>query len=364
MGPLENIRIIEMAGIGPGPFAGMMFADMGAQVIVIDRLGDTQTPTFKVDINRRGKKSIILDLNSDQDRDILLQIIEKSDALFEGFRPGVMEKHDLGPDECLKRNPKLVYGRMTGWGQDGPLAGAAGHDINYIALSGALYSMGRAGQPPEIPLNLIGDYGGGAMMLVSGMLAALLESRTSGKGQVVDVSMVEGSSLLMSLFHSLKASGLWSGERGNNFLDGGTHFYGTYETSDGKYISLGAVEKPFMKIFMEKAGLEEKWLENHMNSERWEDLKKDLRQIFKSKSQKEWCDLLEGTDACFAPVLPFWQASDHPHNQARGSFIDVDGISQPAPAPRFSRTQGTVQHGPVTADADRKSIFEELGIKA
>lgn len=362
MGPLQGIRILELVGLGPAPFAGMMLADMGAEVIAVDRLEAGDAPTLKVDINRRGKRSIILDLKAEKDRDIFLKLCETSDALIEGFRPGVMEKLGLGPDVCLERNPKLIYGRMTGWGQDGPLSKAAGHDINYIALSGALYSMGDKDTPPSVPLNLVGDYGGGGMMLAFGLVSALLESKSSGKGQVVDVSMVEGSSLLMSVFHSLKASGLWVEARGVNLLDGAAHFYGTYETSDGEYISLGALEISFMRILVDKAGLDADFLKDHANPAKWKGLRQKLETLFKSRSQQQWCDLLEGSDACFAPVLPFWQAADHPHNIARNSFIEVDGLSQPAPSPRFSRTAPEVIHGPIEAGQDTEEILKELGL--
>jgi len=362
MGPLKGIRIIEMVGLGPGPFAGMMLADMGAEVIAVDRPDTGDAPQLKVDINRRGKRSIQLDLKKEKDRAVLLKLCETADALFEGFRPGVMEKLGLGPDICMARNPRLIYGRMTGWGQDGPLASAAGHDINYIALSGALYGMGDKDRPPMVPLNLVGDYGGGAMMLAFGLVSALLESKTSGKGQVIDVSMVEGSSLLMSVFHSLKASGLWGAARGANLLDGAAHFYGSYETLDQKYISLGALERPFMQILVDKAGLDAAFIQDHLKPEKWPELRQKLEILFKSRSQKEWCDLLEGSDACFAPVLPFWQAQDHAHNQTRGSFVEIDGLIQPAPSPRFSRTKAEVSHGPVKAGQHTDDILKELGM--
>lgn len=362
MGVLEGIKIIELVGLGPGPFAGMMLADMGAEVIVIDRMEKGSAPAFPIDLNRRGKKSIILDLKSEQGRDIFLDICADADALLEGYRPGVMEKMGLGPDICLERNPKLVYGRMTGWGQTGPLAQSAGHDLNYIALSGALHSMGMKNQSPFVPLNLIGDYGGGAMMLAFGILCALLECKKSGKGQAVDVSMVEGSSLLMTLFHSLKASDMWVFDRQANFLDGGAHFYDCYECLDGKYISIGAIELPFMKILIEKAGLPKSWIDGHMDPTKWPDRKKIMVALFKEKSQSDWCDLLEGTDACFAPVLPFWEAHLHPHNDHRKSFIEKEGIMQPAPAPRFSRTKGNIKWGPVKAGHHSQEILANLGL--
>lgn len=359
MGPLAGYRIIEVVGIGPGPFAGMMFADMGAEVIAVDRPG-TSGADLTVDINRRGKRSIELDLKSDDGKATFLKLCETADALFEGYRPGVMEKLGLGPDEVAAANPKLVYGRMTGWGQTGPLAQTAGHDINYIALSGALHAMGPAGAPPVAPLNLVGDYGGGGMMLAFGLVCALLEAQKSGKGQVVDVSMVEGSSALMSIFHSLMASHRWAPMRGINLLDGGAHFYGTFETKDGEYVAFGAIEPQFMQVFIDKAGLDKSWMQKHLNPGEWAALKAELTGIFKSKSLTEWKDLLDGTDACFAPVIPFWEAHKHPHNQARSSFIEVDGVTQPAPTPKFSRTSPEVRHGPAQKGGDTDAILAEF----
>ncbi|TNE62350.1 MAG: CoA transferase [Alphaproteobacteria bacterium] len=363
MGPLTGIRIIELVGMGPGPFAGMMLADMGADVIAIDRMG-ADGMSLKVDINRRGKRSVKLDLKSDAGKAALLKLAESADALFEGFRPGVMEKLGLGPDEMLAANPKLVYGRMTGWGQTGPLAHTAGHDINYIALAGALHAMGPAGSVPTPPLNLVGDYGGGGMMLAFGLVCAILEARTSGKGQVVDVSMVEGASVLMSLFHSLMASYRWAPGRGINFLDGGAHFYGTYETKDGGFMALGAIEPQFMQVFIDKAGLDKSWLEKHMNPAHWAELKAELAALFKTRTRDEWQALFDGTDACLAPALPFWEAHQHPHNQARGSFVEVDGLMQPAPAPKFSRTEPMVNRGPVKAGTDTELVLAEAGFDA
>ncbi len=361
MGPLSGYRIIEVVGIGPGPFAGMMFADMGADVIAVDRPGNGASE-MAVDINRRGKRSIELDLKTRDGRETFLKLCETADALFEGYRPGVMEKFGLGPDDMAAVNPKLVYGRMTGWGQTGPLAKTAGHDINYIALSGALHAMGPAGAPPSPPLNLVGDYGGGAMMLAFGLVSAMLEAQKSGKGQTVDVSMVEGASLLMSLFHSMAASHRWAPARGVNLLDGGTHFYGTYETKDGEHVSFGAIEPHFMQIFVERAGLDESWMQNHFNPGEWPRLKQELTILFKTKTSAEWQELLEGTDACFAPAIPFWEAHKHPHNVARGSFVEVDGLVQPGPAPKFSRTKPEIAHGPAKKGADTDTILKELGI--
>lgn len=358
MGPLSGYRIIEVVGIGPGPFAGMMFADMGAEVIAVDRPGGGSI--LSVDINRRGKRSIELDLKSEDGKTAFLKLCKTADALFEGYRPGVMEKLGLGPDEVAAVNPKLVYGRMTGWGQTGPLAYTAGHDINYIALSGALHAVGPAGAPPTVPLNLMADYGGGGMMLAFGLVCALLEAQKSGKGQTIDVSMVEGSSALMTLFHSLMASGMWAQIRGVNMLDGGAHFYGTFETADGQYVSFGAIEPQFMQIFIDKTGLDATWMQNHMNPAEWPRLKSELMGLFKTKTSAQWQELLAGTDACFAPILPFWEAHKHPHNVARESFVEVDGLMQPAPTPRFSRTAPEISKGPAKKGADTKEILGEI----
>ncbi|WP_417462457.1 CaiB/BaiF CoA transferase family protein [Kordiimonas sp.] len=364
MGPLKGIRILELVGIGPGPFAGMMLADMGAEVIAIDRPGPPSPLEMKVDINRRGKRSVALDLKSEEGRAAFLKLCETADALFEGFRPGVMEKLGLGPDDVLKANPKIVYGRMTGWGQTGPLSKTAGHDINYIALSGALHAMGPKDAPPVAPLNLVGDYGGGGMMLAFGLVCGILETKTSGKGQAIDVSMVEGSSALMSIFHSMLANHRWAPMRGVNLLDGGAHFYGTFETSDGHYVSFGAIEPHFMQVFIDKTGLDSRWMQNHLNPGEWPALKTELAGIFKGKTLGEWQQLLDGTDACFAPILPFWEAHKHPHNQARESFIEVDGVRQPAPTPRFSRTEPEVTHGPAVKGADTDELLKNAGYSA
>jgi len=362
MGPLKGVRIIEVVGIGPGPFAGMMLADMGAEVIAVDRPGAPSPSDMKVDINRRGKRSITIDLKSNDGKEIFLKLCETADALFEGYRPGVMEKLGIGPDDVAARNPKLVYGRMTGWGQTGPLAHTAGHDINYISLSGALHAIGPKNGPPAIPLNLIGDYGGGGMMLAYGLVCGILESKTSGAGQTIDVSMVEGSSALMSIFHSLMKNFRWAPARGINLLDGGAHFYSTFETKDSKHVSFGAIEPQFMQVFIERTGLDESWMQNHMQPAEWPRLKEELSVLFKSKTCDEWCSLLDGTDACFAPVLPFWEAHTHPHNQARESFVEVDGTLQPSPTPKFSRTVPEISHGPAEKGADTEAILKELGL--
>ena len=361
MGPLKGIKIIEMAGIGPGPFAGMLLADMGAEVIMVERRADP-SKTRLPDCSRRGKRSIALNLKTAEGIETLLRLIEKADVLFEGFRPGVMERLGIGPEACMSRNPKLVYGRMTGWGQTGPLSKAAGHDINYISLSGALYAMGRKQENPVPPLNLVGDYGGGSMFLVMGILAALLESKASGKGQVVDAAMTEGSANLMAMFNSLHAMGMWSPKRGVNFLDSGAHFYDVYETKDEKYISIGSIEPQFYALLMEKANLDKATFGSQMNQKEWPSMKEKIAAIFKTKTREEWCEIMEGTDVCFAPVLDFLEAQQHPHNVARKAYIDVNGMMQPAPAPRFSRTMSEVKHGAHAAGEDTEEVLREWGV--
>ena len=361
MGPLKGIKVIEMAGIGPGPFAGMLLADMGAEVIVVERKADP-SKTRLPDCSRRGKRSIALNLKSEEGINTLLSLIEKADVLFEGFRPGVMERLGIGPDVCLDENPKLVYGRMTGWGQTGPLAKAAGHDINYISLSGALHAMGRQQENPVPPLNLVGDYGGGTMFLVMGILAALLECKTSGKGQVVDAAMTEGSANLMAMFNSLHAMGMWSPKRGVNLLDSGAHFYEVYETKDGKYVSIGSIEPQFYALLMEKANLDKETFGQQMNQKAWPSLKEKLTTIFKTKTRAEWCAIMEGTDVCFAPVLDFLEAQQHPHNVARKAYIEVNGMMQPAPAPRFSRTPSEVQSGAPAAGENTEAVLADWGV--
>lgn len=328
---------MEVVGLGPGPFAGMLLSDLGADVQAIQRPAAT-IGTLSKDVCLRGKRRVTLDLKSEEGKLSLLSRAKEADILFEGNRPGVMERLGLGPEACWEENPALVYGRITGWGQDGPLSARAGHDLNYAAMAGAIYSMGKEGQPPPVPLNLVADYGGGALFLVVGLLAALRESQATGVGQVVDASMTEGASLLMALFHSLRQSGLWSQDRGGNFLDGGAHFYRCYETSDGQYISLAAIEPQFMANFIELAGLDPSMLESHLDQEKWPTFTEQLSALFKTKTRDEWCELLEGSDCCFAPVLPFWKARTHPHHQARNSFIGESG--EPAPAPRFIRRAG------------------------
>ncbi|HSG90027.1 MAG TPA: CaiB/BaiF CoA-transferase family protein [Pseudomonadales bacterium] len=359
MGPLAGYRIIELAGIGPGPFCGMMLSDMGAEVIRVDRPAPGR-PAPK-DVLVRNRSSIAVDLKSPGGVETVLRLCEGADAIFEGFRPGVTERLGLGPEDCMGRNGKLVYGRMTGWGQDGPMAQAAGHDINYIGLSGALHAIGRAGERPVPPLNLVGDFGGGGMLLAFGMVCALLEAQRSGKGQVVDSAMVDGAATLMSMFFSFAAQGGFTDQRGTNLLDGGAHFYDTYETGDGKYICIGSIEPQFYALLVEKAGVDAATFAPQMDAAQWPALKAKLTEVFLTKSRDEWCEIMEGTDVCFAPVLSIFEAPDHPHNRARGTFVDVAGLTQPAPSPRFSRTQAEIR-GPAPAPgADSTRVLRSFG---
>jgi alpha-methylacyl-CoA racemase len=346
MGPLAGIRVLEFEAIGPGPFAGMLLADMGADVLVVDRPASSDLGLKRerwYDVLMRGKRSVTLDLKGKEGSQAALQLIARADALIEGFRPGVMERLGLGPEVALARNPKLVYGRMTGWGQDGPLAARAGHDLNYIALAGVLHAFGRRGEPPVPPLNLIGDFGGGGMLLGFGIACALLEAGRSGKGQVVDAAMVEGASLLGAMFSGFLAAKTWSEERGVNILDTGAPWYDVYETKDGKYVSIAAIEAKFYHALLDKLGLKD--LPQHERS-RWHEMHAIFQGKFKEKTRDEWCNLFEGSDACFAPVLTFSEARAHPHNKARNAFVEVAKVKQPAPAPRFSRTPGAVRRAP------------------
>jgi alpha-methylacyl-CoA racemase len=343
MGPLAGIKIIEIAGLGPGPFAAMLLADMGAEVVRIDRPGGQLIafPDPEYDVLNRGRRSAAIDLKRPGGSELLLRMLERADALLEGFRPGVMERLGLGPDVCLARNPLLVYGRMTGWGQEGPLAARAGHDINYIALAGALDQIGRADQPPTPPLNLVGDFGGGGLYLVVGMLCALLERVRSGRGQVVDAAMVDGTASLMTIFHSIQQLGGLN-ERGRNIIDSGAHFYDVYECSDGRYVSVGSVEPQFYAELLARLGIEDLEIDQQMSGEEWPALKQRFAKIFETKTRDEWCEVFDGSDACFAPVLTVEESRRHPHAEARGSFISVAGVEQPAPAPRFSRSRPEV----------------------
>jgi len=362
MGPLSGMRIVELAGIGPGPFCGMMLSDMGAEVIRVDR--KSNRPARSGDVLARNRQSIAVDLKSPEGVETVLRLVESADALFEGFRPGVTERLGLGPDDCLARNPKLVYGRMTGWGQDGPLAQAAGHDINYIALTGALHAIGRKGERPVPPLNLVGDFGGGGMLLAFGMVCALLEAQKSGKGQVVDAAMTDGASSLMAMFYTMGAAGAFTDQRGTNLLDGGAHFYDTYETSDGKYVCIGSIEPQFYALLVEKAGLDADQFAPQMDQSHWPQLKQTLTEVFKSKTRDEWCDIMEGSDVCFAPVLSVFEAPEHPHNKARETFVEVDGVVQPAPAPRFSRTAPEIRNSARAAGEDNETVLSSAGFSA
>jgi alpha-methylacyl-CoA racemase len=345
-GPLQGLRVIEMVGIGPCPFAAMMLADMGAEVIRIDRRPDPSAPNpyptlgTKYDVMARGRRSLALDLKSPRARQLLLDLVGKADALVEGFRPGVMERLGLGPEVCHDRNPKLVYGRVTGWGQAGPLAQAAGHDLNYVALSGMLHAMGDADRPPAPPLNLVGDFGGGGMMLAFGVVCAMLEARASGRGQVVDAAMTDGAALLGAMTYGLRAHGAWSGARGANLLDGGAPFYATYACADGRFIAVGAIEPQFYARLLALTGASDPAFARQWGTDDWPALKEKFAALFATRTRDAWCALLEGADACFAPVLDMDEAPHHPHNAARKTFVDVDGVMQPAAAPRFSRTPG------------------------
>lgn len=343
MGPLSGIRVAEFAGIGPGPFAAMLLSDMGADVIRIDRKGG-RSP-HKTEITYRGRKALALDMKKPEAVEAALKLIDKADALIEGFRPGVMERLGVGPDVCLKRNPKLVYGRMTGWGQFGPLANAAGHDINYIALTGALHGIGNAGEKPVPPLNLVGDFGGGALYMAFGIVCGILEAKKSGKGQVVDCAMTDGAASLMAMFYGMKAMGIWQDQRGVNLLDSGAHFYDTYETKDGKHVAIGSIEPQFYKELLEKTGIDDPAFGAQMDRSAWPALKEKLAAIIKTKTRDEWDAIMLGSDVCYAPVLSLTEAPMHPHNVARKTFVEVDGIVQPAPAPRFSRTEPEIAFG-------------------
>jgi alpha-methylacyl-CoA racemase len=363
MGPLNGYTVIELAGIGPAPMGGMILADMGAEVIRIDRAGSD--PTFSERVSGRGKKSVVVNLKDPDGVETLLRMVENADVLIDPYRPGVCEKLGIGPEVCLARNPKLVFARMTGWGQDGPLAKAAGHDINYIALTGALYANGAAGAPPVPPLNLVGDMGGGGMLLVNGVLAALLECANSGRGQVIDVAMVDGAAQLMWMFHSFHAMGAWDPDRREaNLLDGGAHFYGCYECADGEYVALGSIEPQFYALLKEKAGLCEEEFGDQNNREQWPRMKQRLAEIMRRRTQAEWCELMEGSDVCFAPVLRFSEAHRHPAAVARDSYIELDGVVQPAPAPRFARTPSEVAHGVHGAGADTDAVLGAMGFAA
>jgi alpha-methylacyl-CoA racemase len=345
VGPLDGVKVVEVAGIGPGPFAAMMLADMGADVVRVDRAASVERgfdPGW-VEVLNRGRRSIGVDLKHPDGVEVVLRMVEQADALVEGFRPGVAERLGIGPDDCRARNPRLVYGRMTGWGQEGPYAGAAGHDINYIALAGALAHFGRAGGKPTPPMNIVGDFGGGGMLLAFGVVCGLLEARSSGRGQVVDAAMVDGSAVLMAMTWGLRAMGAFEERLGVNVLDTGAPFYDTYETADGKFVSLGSLEPQFYAELIERLGLSGEDLPAQMDRDGWPMLRARLTALLKTKTRDEWCEVLEGSDACFAPVLTMTEAVQHPHIRARRTIVEDDGVPQPAPAPRFSRTPGAIQ---------------------
>jgi len=370
MGPLAGVRIIEIAGLGAAPFCGMMMADMGAEVIRVDR--PTDQLAYDHGPMSRNRKSIAIDLKQSAGIDALLTLVESADGMFEGFRPGVAERLGFGPEVCLSRNSRLVYGRITGWGRDGPLAQAAGHDINYIALSGALAAFGREGEKPVPPLNLLGDFGGGGLLLAFGMTCALLEAGKSGKGQVVDAAMLDGINALMALFHGFRTAGLFDGSAGTNFLGGAAHYYDTYQTRDGKYIAIASLEPQFYEQLIDLLELDadrfSRWAFNRQADDAtraaWRELKDELADVFRSKTRDEWSELLEGTDVCFAPVLSVDEAIEHPHNQARQVFVEVDGVVQNAPAPRFSRTPTTRPSAPRIPGADTIEILEASNFSA
>ncbi|UZK66120.1 CaiB/BaiF CoA transferase family protein [Sphingomonas sp. M1-B02] len=364
-GPLAGIRIIEFAGIGPAPFCGMLLADLGADVLRIDRAGAGGGASglggTRFAVTERGRRSVALDLKRPEAIEACFKLIEKADALFEGFRPGVMERLGLGPDAALARNPRLVYGRMTGWGQSGPYAAAAGHDMNYIALSGALDAIGTADKPIP-PLNLVGDFGGGALYLAFGMLAALLHARTSGEGQVVDCAMSDGAASLMAMFYGFSAAGMWGGGRRGNFLDGGAHFYDSYRCADGKWLAVAAIEPQFYAVLLDKLGVDDPAFAARMDPRAWPQLREKLATVIATRSQGEWTAIFDGSDACVAPILSMAEAPSHPHNVARGTFVECEGVVQPAPAPRFSATPGAIQGPPPANGAHTSEALAEWGL--
>ncbi len=366
-GPLDGVKVVEFAGIGPGPFCGMLLSDLGADVVRIDRktgpVGGSRPTVDRFSVTARGRRSVALDLKHPEAVETCLKLTDQADLVFEGFRPGVMERLGLGPDVVLKRNPKIVYGRMTGWGQSGPLAQAAGHDINYIALTGALHAIGTTDKPVP-PLNLVGDFGGGALYLAFGMLAALTHARATGEGQVVDAAMTDGAASLMAMFYGFQALGMWQGGRRNNMLDGGAHFYDTYRCADGEWVAIGAIEPQFYALLLQKTGIEAPEFQRQMSRDDWPALREKLAAVMALKSRAEWCALMEGTDICFAPVLSLEEAPRHPHNLARQTFVEVEGVMQPAPAPRFSATPGAVQAPPPAVGAHTEGALRDWGFSA
>jgi len=368
-GPLDGFRIIEIAGIGPAPFAAMLLADLGAEVVRVERAQSVrgEAPSRPAgDISLRGRRNVAIDLKHPDGVATLLDLVAAADAIIEGFRPGVMERLGIGPDECLGRNPRLVFARMTGWGQDGPYGPWAGHDINYISLSGSLAHFGRAGSAPVPPLNMVGDFGGGGMFLALGVVAALLEAQRSGTGQVVDTAMVDGSAVLMTMFWSMMQGGVFDeNARGTNLLDTGAHFYDVYECADGEYVSIGSIEPQFYAELLRLMGLDgDDEFSSQLDRAAWPQLKERLAELFRSKTRDEWCALMEHTDVCFAPVLTMSEAYDHPHNVARGTFVELDGIRQPAPAPRFSRTALAIERPPAHPGQHTREVLADWGLAA
>jgi alpha-methylacyl-CoA racemase len=357
-GPLSGLKVLEFAGIGPGPFCGMLLSDLGADVVRIDRKGAGRSSP--ADVTARGRRSVALDLKSPAAVETCLKLMESADGIIEGFRPGVMERLGLGPDVALARNPKLVYGRMTGWGQTGPYAKAAGHDMNYIAITGALAAIGTQNKPVP-PLNLVGDFGGGALYLAFGLLAGVIHARSTGQGQVIDCAMSDGAASLMAMFYGFKAGGMWGEGRRSNLLDGGAHFYDTYQCADGKWISIGSIEPQFYLLLLEKTGITDPQFQHQMSREEWPQLREKLAAVIATKTRDDWCALMDGTDVCFAPVLTMDEAPGHAHNAARQTFVEVAGVTQPAPAPRFSATPGAIQGPPPKIGADNDAALGDWG---
>ena len=360
MGPLKGIKVIEFSALGPGPFCGMILADLGAEVIVIDRFESAGQVT-KTDIASRGKKSIAIDLKKKESIDLIKDIVQNADVVIEGLRPGKMEKLGMGPEDFFEVNPKLIYGRMTGWGQHGPLSSAPGHDINYIALTGALSSIGSKNSAPLPPLNLVGDFGGGGMVLAMGICAALVEVSKSGKGQIIDSAMTDGSALLMSMMYGFYSAGIWTDHRESNLLDGAAHFYGCYECKDKKFVSIGSIEPQFYQELIKRLGLDYNVFKDQMDRSKWPEFKKIIEKKFKEKTRDEWCDVMEGGDVCFAPVLSLEESINYKHNKERETFVDIDGVIQPAPAPRFSNTPGEIKHSPVKKGENTREILKNIG---
>ncbi|MBO9559752.1 MAG: CoA transferase [Caulobacter sp.] len=360
-GPLSGLKVLEFAGIGPGPFCGMLLSDLGADVVRIDRKGSGRSSP--ADVTARGRRSVALDLKSPAAVETCLKLMESADGVIEGFRPGVMERLGLGPDVALARNPKLVYGRMTGWGQTGPYAKAAGHDMNYIAITGALAAIGTQDKPVP-PLNLVGDFGGGALYLAFGLLAGVIHARATGQGQVIDCAMSDGAASLMAMFYGFKAGGMWGEGRRSNLLDGGAHFYDTYQCSCGRWISIGSIEPQFYLLLLEKTGITDPQFQHQMSRDEWPQLRDKLAAVIATKTRDEWCALMDATDVCFAPVLTMDEAPAHPHNAARQTFVEVAGVTQPAPAPRFSATPGAIQGPPPMIGADNDTALSDWGFSA